>query len=70
MAATFEGNAELTDFVTRIDAAQEEFAEGCPGAFKALWSHADDATLCGGLGGIIEHGWKNVAARLDWASCG
>jgi ketosteroid isomerase-like protein len=68
MAATFEGHAELTNFVGQIDAAQEDFAQGRPGAFKALWSHADDVTLCGGLGGSVEHGWKNVGARLDWAS--
>jgi ketosteroid isomerase-like protein len=63
-----EGNAELRAFVARIDDAQVEFARGRPEKFKALWSHADDVTLCGGLGGIVEHGWKNVAARLDWAS--
>jgi ketosteroid isomerase-like protein len=68
MGATIEANPELTAFVARIDAAQEEFAQGRPAAFKALWSHTDDATLCGGLGGIVEHGWMNVAARLDWAS--
>ena len=28
----------------------------------------DEATLCGGHGGVIERGWRNVGARLDWAS--
>jgi len=61
-------DAELQAFVTRIDAAQEAFARGRPGEFKALWSHTGDVTLCGGLGGIVEQGWDKVAARLDWAS--
>jgi ketosteroid isomerase-like protein len=68
MAGTIEDDPELTAFLARIDAAQEEFAEGRPGDFKALWSHSDDVTLCGGLGGVVEHGWQSVAARLDWAS--
>ncbi len=63
-----EADPELRAFIARIDAAQEEFAHGRPGAFKALWSHTDDVTLSGGLGGIVELGWDRVAARLDWAS--
>ena len=39
-----------------------------PGPFKALWSHTDDVTLTGGLGGVVERGWDKVAKRLDWAS--
>jgi ketosteroid isomerase-like protein len=57
-----------TSFIAQLDAAQEEFARGRPDAFKALWSHADDATLIGGLGGAVEVGYGKVAARLDWAS--
>ena len=63
-----EGNSEWSAFMARIDAAQEEFAHGRPGDFKALWSHTDDVTLSGGLGGVVEVGWDRVAARLDWAS--
>jgi hypothetical protein len=63
-----ERGAEFAAFLVEIDAAQEEFAQGRPGAFKALWSHADDVSLSGGHGGVIELGWDNVAARLDWAS--
>ena len=66
--AMVEGNSEWSAFVARIDAAQEEFAHGRPGDFKALWSHTDDVTLSGGLGGVVEVGWDRVAARLDWAS--
>jgi ketosteroid isomerase-like protein len=54
--------------MTRLEAAEEEFARGRPADFKMLWSHADDVTLSGGLGGAIEMGWDKVAARLDWAS--
>lgn len=39
---------------------------GKPEAYKALWSHADDVTLSGGLGGAIEKGWPAVGKRLDW----
>ena len=63
-----KGNAELSAFIARIDAAQEEFAYGRPGAFKALWSHTPDVTLSGGLGGVVEVGWDKVGTRLDWAS--
>jgi len=63
-----DADPELCAFITRIDAAQEEFAHGRPGDFKALWSHTGDVTLSGGLGGAVELGWDKVAARLDWAS--
>lgn len=66
--AVAEANSELDAFIAKIDAAQDEFARGRPGAFKALWSHTDDVTLAGGLGGLVERGWDRVAARLDWAS--
>lgn len=60
--------ADIGAFLAKIDAAQEPFAKGQPGEFKALWSHTDDVTLIGGHGGVIERGWDSVAARLDWAS--
>jgi ketosteroid isomerase-like protein len=66
--ARVELDPELRSFIATIDAAQEEFAHGRPERFKALWSHTDDVTLSGGLGGIVETGWDKVAARLDWAS--
>ena len=56
-----------TAFMAQLDAAEEEFVRGRAAAFKALWSHADDVTLCGAFG-RVECGWEKVAARLDWAS--
>jgi ketosteroid isomerase-like protein len=61
-------NSEWMAFIAKLEAAEEEFAQGRSTAFKALGSHADDVTLCGGFGGRVECGWENVAARLDWAS--
>jgi ketosteroid isomerase-like protein len=60
-------DSEWAAFMTKLEAAEHEFAQGRPAAFKALWSHSDDVSICGAFGGI-ESGWKNVAARLDWAS--
>jgi hypothetical protein len=60
-------DSEWMAFIVKLEAAEEEFAQGRPAAFKELWSHANDVTLCGGFGGIAA-GWENVAARLDWAS--
>ena len=61
-------DSEWLAFIAKLEAAEAEFAQGRPAAFKALWSHADDVTLCGGFGGRVECGWENVGARLDWAS--
>jgi SnoaL-like domain len=58
---------EWTAFMAKLDAAEHEFAQGRPAAFKALWSHGDEVSLCGGFGGV-ESGWDNVGTRLDWAS--
>jgi ketosteroid isomerase-like protein len=60
-------DAEWTAFVAQLEAAEEEFVQGRPAAFQALWSRADDVTLCGGFGGV-ERGWKNVTDRLSWVS--
>jgi ketosteroid isomerase-like protein len=60
-------DSEWATFMAKLEAAEHEFAQGRPAAFKALWSHSDDASICGAFGGV-ESGWKNVAARLDWAS--
>jgi len=59
--------SEWAAFIAKLEAAEHEFAHGRPAAFKALWSHSDDVSICGAFGGI-ETGWKNVGARLDWAS--
>jgi ketosteroid isomerase-like protein len=60
-------DSEWAAFMAKLEAAEHEFAQGRPAPFKALWSHSDDVSICGAFGGI-ESGWKNVAARLDWAS--
>jgi ketosteroid isomerase-like protein len=60
-------NSEWTEFIEKLEAAEQEFIQGRPAAFQALWSHADDVTLCGGFGGV-ERGWKNVTNRLNWVS--
>jgi ketosteroid isomerase-like protein len=60
-------DSEWAAFMAKLEAAEHEFAQGRPAAFKALWSHSDDVSICGAFGGI-ESGWNNVAARLDWAS--
>ena len=59
--------AEWTAFVAQLETAEEEFVQGRPAVFQALWSRADEVTLCGGFGGV-EHGWKNVTDRLSWVS--
>ena len=60
-------DAEWTAFIAKLETAEEEFVQGRPAAFQALWSHADDVTLCGGFGGV-ERGWQNVTDRLGWVS--
>ena len=58
--------ADFLAFLDKADAAQLELQKGRVDAYKALWSHADDVTLSGGLGGAIEKGWPAVGKRLDW----
>ena len=60
-------HSEWKAFMADLEAAETEFVQGLPTAFKALRSRSDDVTLCGGFGGV-ERGWKNVTARLDWVS--
>jgi pimeloyl-ACP methyl ester carboxylesterase/ketosteroid isomerase-like protein len=51
-----------------VEAAQVQLVNGQPGPFKALWSHGEDVTLSGGLGGAIAKGWMQVSERLDWVA--
>ena len=60
-------NSEWASFMAKLEAAEHEFVQGRPAAFKALWSHSDDVSICGAFGGV-ESGWNKVASRLDWAS--
>ena len=54
--------------LAKVEAAQVQLLNGRAEAFKALWSHADDVTLSGGLGGVIAKGWAQVSERLDWVA--
>jgi ketosteroid isomerase-like protein len=54
--------------IAEVEAAQVQLVNGRPGAFKALWSHRDDVTLVGGLGGAVAKGWTEVSERLDWVA--
>ena len=60
-------DAEWTAFIAKLETAEEEFVQGRPAAFQAIWSRADDVTLCGGFGGV-ERGNQNVTDRLSWVS--
>jgi ketosteroid isomerase-like protein len=60
-------DAEWAVFIAKLETTEEEFVKGRPAAFQALWSRADDVTLCGGFGGV-ERGWQNVTDRLSWVS--
>src|SRR4029453_5000797 len=60
-------DSEGAGFMAKLETAEHEFAQGHPAAFKALWSHRGDVSICGAFGGV-ESGWDKVASRLDWAS--
>jgi hypothetical protein len=63
------GASQTFDAMLReVEAAQVKLVNGQPDAFKALWSHSDDITLSGGLGGAIAKGWTQVSARIDWVA--
>lgn len=74
MSAAEEGSAqsvpdkELQAMLDEYARATEQFYNGHPEAVKALWSHSDDVTLSGAAGGATAKGWRDVSARLDWAS--
>jgi ketosteroid isomerase-like protein len=51
-------------FEQEYTAAQDAFQRGAAEPIKALWSHADDVTLFGALGGH-ERGWAAIGSRLS-----
>ncbi len=51
----------------QVRTADHHFMAGDATPIKALWSHADDVTILGGLG-AYEKGWEQVGPRLDWAA--
>jgi ketosteroid isomerase-like protein len=61
-------NQSFDAVLQEVEAAQVRLVNGQPDAFKALWSHEDDVTLSGGLGGAIAKGWTQVSERLDWVA--
>lgn len=62
-------NEAWSKFTNLLNDANCEFAKGAIGeSTRAVWSHGDDVTLFGGYGSLIEPGWKNVEARLEFAA--
>lgn len=51
-------------FEQQYASAQDAFQRGDAEPIKALWSHADDVTLMGALGGH-ERGWAAIGSRLS-----
>ena len=51
-------------FEQQYASAQDAFQRGDAEPIKALWSHADDVTLFGALGGH-ERGWAAIGSRLS-----
>src|SRR5262245_15687802 len=51
-------DSEWAAFITKLEAAELEFAQGRPAAFKDLWSHSDDVSICGALGAWSRDGTK------------
>jgi ketosteroid isomerase-like protein len=69
IAATRQpSDANFDAVLDEVEAAQVKLVNGQANAFKALWSHSDDVTLSGGLGGAIAKGWPQVSERLDWVA--
>jgi hypothetical protein len=60
-------DSEWADFMAKLETAEHEFVQGHPAAFKALWSHSGNVSICGAFGGV-ESEWDKVASRLEWAS--
>lgn len=48
-------------------AAMNDFVEGRPEPYKAVWSRSDDVVIMGAYGAYAQ-GWEQVAARLDRVS--
>ena len=67
-AAGATGDSELNALLASYAEAATLFYNGQPSAVKEMWSHADDVTLSGAAGGPTAKGWKEVSARLEWAS--
>jgi len=58
---------QFEDFVVRCREAVRQQVRGRTEPFQTLWSQADDVVLMGAAGSHSV-GWKEVSARLTWAS--
>jgi ketosteroid isomerase-like protein len=63
-----QDRAGFEAFVDRVTRAETELFRGRSEPLKALWSRTSDVSLFGVSGGRGDHGWEQVARRLDWAS--
>lgn len=62
-----EPDQRVTDMLATMAAAMTEFGVGRSEAFQAMWSHGDDVTIFGALGGTAR-GWAEVEPRSAWAA--
>jgi ketosteroid isomerase-like protein len=62
-----DSKAELAEFVSQYHRALDEFFRGNADQAKALYSHADDATL-GNPFGPVAVGWDRVAEAIERAA--
>src|SRR5438093_9297500 len=58
---------DFHQMVARVEIAMTQFIMGNPEPLKALWSHADDATVFGGFGAYAR-GWEQVRSHMDLAA--
>ncbi|MFN8442807.1 MAG: nuclear transport factor 2 family protein [Caldilineaceae bacterium] len=59
--------AGFHQFLKQMDAATCRVLNGDTSLWKALCSHADDATIFGGWGGF-EQGWMRLDTKYSWAA--
>ena len=58
---------DFQQIVKQVETARHHYHAGDSAPFKALWSHADDVTILGGVGAYAK-GWDQVGPRLDWVA--
>lgn len=58
-------NKDFESFLSKLQAANEQFAKGDPSPFKALWSQEADITALGKLDQKQLKGWTAVEASLN-----
>lgn len=55
------------DVLAEEEAAERAIYNGNPEPYKALWSHADEATLLGAFG-PCKTGWAELSRTFDWVA--